>query len=198
MFHEAASAGASAPQPCPLKASVEHPCGLGFQERPEVPATGQRPWRAGSDTWVGMGNEGAAAGEVQGVASAFGKAELPGHVSASALRSSPGHRAFPQGVGTGLGEGRRASPGSRAGSTRMVAHSSRGCRAACDSARARVKLTPSSRDPTAPWHPSAPSTSPRRLPSTARTMGSLRNTPPLLPCCRMRGRSIERGDLSMQ
>lgn len=159
MFHEPASAGASAPQPFPLKASVEHPCGLGFQERPEVPATGQRPWEAGSDTWVGMGNEGAAAREVQGVASAFQKAELPGHVSASALATEP----FPRAWGQGLGKDaeHRPAAGLAAHTRWLTAHVAA---EPCDSARAGVKLTPSSRDPTAPWHPSAPSTSPRRLP----------------------------------
>lgn len=92
----------------------------------------------------------------------FGDAELWGHVSPSALASLPGHRAFPQGEGSGEDTEHHPPAGPEAHTPWLWLtwlHSP-----VTQRANARMKLTPPSRDQTAPRHPSAPGVAPREPP----------------------------------
>lgn len=119
---------------------------------------------AGGDVWAGMGKEGSVVGEAQGAASAFGEAELPGHVSPSALASLPGHRASPRGTGRGVGEGRRASPTSQAGGTHAMAPAHVAAQPRDSAGERPDGAHPTLPRPNSTPAPSVPSVLPRELP----------------------------------
>lgn len=141
---------------------------------------------------AGMGREGAAVGEVQGVPRAFGEAELPGHVTPSALTSQPGHRAFPLGHGE-RGRGRTLSITRRPG-RRHPHRDSAGERR--DEAHRSLRRPNSTPAPLCAQHLAKGAAETRPVPrgACATHPGALS----LLPRCLTRGTSMQQGYPSVQ